>query len=291
MSSVELSRRRFLKMLAGGIAGLGVTGIGTSAYITRIEPYWLSHSAVTIPLRHLPPAFEGFTIAHISDLHIGEWITAAQLEEVVAQVNALAPDLVAVTGDIASTAYRGLQADITRFLRSLNAREGVAATLGNHDHWMDARIVRRAILDADAWLLWNTHAEVRRGGETLYIVGIDDVWEQQDDLDEALAEVPPEAVATVLLAHEPDFADEAAATGRIGLQLSGHSHGGQVRLPGIGAPALPWLGRRYDMGLYTLAGMHLYVNRGIGMSGFYLRFNCPPEITLITLTKPDNLQG
>ncbi len=278
-------------MLAGGIAGLGVTGIGTSAYITRIEPYWLSHSAVTIPLRHLPPAFEGFTIAHISDLHIGEWITAAQLEEVVAQVNALAPDLVAITGDIASTAYRGLQADITRFLRSLNAREGVAATLGNHDHWMDARIVRQAILDADAWLLWNTHAEVRRGGETLYIVGIDDVWEQQDDLDEALAEVPPEAVATVLLAHEPDFADEAAATGRIGLQLSGHSHGGQVRLPGIGAPALPWLGRRYDMGLYTLAGMHLYVNRGIGMSGFYLRFNCPPEITLITLTTPDNFQG
>lgn len=289
--STVLSRRRFLKMLAGGVAGLGVTGIGASAYITCIEPYWLSHSAVTIPLRHLPPAFEGFTIAHISDLHMGDWITAAQLEEVAAQVNALAPDLIAVTGDIASRAYRGLQADITRFLRSLRAREGVAATLGNHDHWLDARTVRRAILDADTWLLWNTHAEVRRGGDTLYIVGVDDVWEHEDDLDEALAEVPPEAVATVLLAHEPDFADEAAATGRIGLQLSGHSHGGQVRLPGIGAPVLPRLGRRYDMGLYTLAGMRLYVNRGIGMTAPYVRFNCPPEITLITLTATTNLQS
>ncbi len=284
--STRMSRRRFLRTLAGGVAGLGVTGIGASAYITRIEPYWLSTSAVTIPLRHLPPAFDGFTIAHISDLHMGDWITAAQLEEVVARVNAMAPDLIAVTGDLASHRYPGLQDDLTRFLRALQAKEGVAATLGNHDHWLDARLVRRAILDSGAWLLWNTHAEVRRGADTLYIVGVDDIWEQEDDLGEALAEVPPGPAATVLLAHEPDFADEAAATGRIGLQLSGHSHGGQVRLPGIGAPVLPWLGRRYDMGLYRLNGMHLYVNRGIGMTAPFVRFNCPPEITRITLTTP-----
>jgi len=284
--STPISRRRFLRTLAGGIAGLGVFGIGASAYATRVEPYWLGVTAVAVPLRHLPPAFDGFTIAHISDLHLGDWTTAEHLQEVVAQINALAPDLVALTGDIASRAYPGLQGDITAFLRDLHAGEGVAATLGNHDHWLNARLVRQAILDAGAWLLLNTHTAIRRGADTLYIAGVDDVWERQDDLDAALAGIPPGPAATVLLAHEPDFADEVAATGRIGLQLSGHSHGGQVRLPGIGAPVLPWLGRRYDMGLYLLDGMHLYVNRGIGMTAPFVRFNCPPEITLITLTAP-----
>lgn len=282
----QLSRRQFLKLAAGGISGLSLVGVGGAAYTTRVEPYRIGVTPVRVPLPHLPPAFEGFTIAHISDLHMGEWITQEHLSSMVSLVNGLQPDLVALTGDIASRRYTGLQGEITAVLDSLRAREGVAATLGNHDHWVHAPTIRQAVLESQAALLWNTHMEIERGEERLYIVGVDDVWEREADLEEALEEVPLGPVPTVLLAHEPDYADLVAENGRIGLQLSGHSHGGQVRLPGIGAPVLPRLGRKYDQGLYQIDTLRLYVNRGIGMSTPHVRFNCPPEITLITLTRP-----
>jgi uncharacterized protein len=108
------------------------------------------------------------------------------------------------------------------------------------------------------------------------------VWEAKNDLVTALDGIPDDA-ATVLLAHEPDYADTVAIDQRVSLQLSGHSHGGQVRLPFYGALALPWLGEHYDMGLYDIDGLKLYVNRGVGMIAPYVRFNCRPEITEITL--------
>jgi predicted MPP superfamily phosphohydrolase len=285
-----MSRRQFLKIAGSGTLAFGALGIGGAAYVTRVEPYHLDVTRVRVPLPHLPAAFEGYTIAHVSDFHMGQWITPGQLRTMVDTVNSLAPDLIAVTGDIASEEYPGWGADITHLLRAFRAPGGVAATLGNHDHWTHARTVRDAIRNAEAALLWNTHTEIRRGADTLYIVGVDDVWEREHDLDEALAYVPHGPVATILLAHEPDYADEVAPTGRIGLQLSGHSHGGQVRLPGIGAPVLPYLGRKYDRGLYAVNGMHLYVNRGIGMTSPYVRFNCPPEVTLLTLSVPQGTE-
>ena len=278
-----LSRRRFLQVTAGGISGFGLAAIGGTTYITRVEPYRIGVSRVDVPLANLTPAFEGYTIAHISDLHMGEWITQQHLSTMVSMVNALQPDLVALTGDIASHQYTGLQTEITALLDAFRPRDGVAVTLGNHDHWMHAPTVRQAVLDSQASLLWNTHMEVARGSERLYIAGVDDVWEREADLVEALAEVPPIPVPTILLAHEPDYADYVADSHRVGLQLSGHSHGGQIRLPGIGAPVLPYLGQKYDQGLYRRGGMHLYVTRGIGMTSPYVRFNCPPEITLLTL--------
>ncbi|GAB4571710.1 MAG: hypothetical protein Kow0077_09140 [Anaerolineae bacterium] len=280
-----MSRRQFLKFAAGTVASLGAVSVGASAYVTHIEPLRLEVTRLTVPLPNLPPAFEGYTLAHISDFHIGDWITPDQLWRMVTQVNALGPDLIAVTGDLASNEYPGWGRDVSHVLAALQAPDGVAVTLGNHDHWTHAPTVRQAVLDAGAHLLWNTHTEVQREGQTLYIVGVDDVWEGEADLNEALFEVPRAPVPTILLAHEPDYADEVAATGRIGLQLSGHSHGGQVRLPGIGAPILPYLGQKYDQGLYNIGTMRLYVNRGIGMTSPYVRFNCPPEITVIRLTQ------
>lgn len=280
----KMSRRRFLTTALGGVAGLGLTGIGTSAYVTQVEPYRLSVSEVRVPLPHLPAAFNGFTIAHISDLHMGEWITLEHLSQMVALVNALQPDLVAITGDIASVQYFGLQNEITYVMDAFRAPHGVAATLGNHDHWMHAPTVRQAILDSQADLLWNTHMEIQRGNDILYILGVDDVWEREADLFAALDGVPLRPVPTVLLAHEPDYADYVSEIGRVGLQLSGHSHGGQIRLPGIGAPVLPHLGKKYDQGLFSVGEMQVYVNRGIGMTTPHVRLNCPPEITLLTLT-------
>lgn len=279
-----MSRRRFLRTAVGSIAGLGTVGIGSSAYVTRVEPYRLTVSEVQIPLPHLPASFNGFRIAHVSDLHMGEWITLDHLSKMVTLVNALQPDMIAVTGDIASVRYFGLQSEITAVMNAFSAPHGVVATLGNHDHWLHAPTVRQAILDSQAALLWNTHMEIQRGSDTLYILGVDDVWEREADLIEALAEVPLRPVPTVLLAHEPDYADYVSEIGRVGLQLSGHSHGGQVRLPGIGAPVLPHLGQKYDQGLFQVGEMMVYVNRGIGMTAPHVRLNCPPEITILTLT-------
>ncbi len=283
---MRISRRHFLKTALGGTLGLGLTAVGGAAYATHIEPEWVEVTRVTVPLRGLPPAFVGFTLAQISDLHLGAWMTLDRLLNAIAQVNALAPDVIAVTGDFVSRLWSGTPGEITRALAALRPREGVAAVLGNHDHWTHAPTVRRAILASGAWLLDNHHVALRRGDETLYLAGVDDIWEAQHDLDAALRGVPPDGAA-ILLAHEPDYADEVAATGRVALQLSGHSHGGQVRLPGHGALILPWLGRKYDMGLYDVSGMALYVNRGLGMENPAVRFNCRPEITLLTLARRD----
>jgi len=209
----------------------------------------------------------------------------ARLMDIAAVVNAQHADLIVMTGDFVNGLWPSAVADIAAILDALQAADGVYAILGNHDHWTDAPTIRRAIEASRAHLLSNTSATIRRGSANLFLLGVDDIWEQQHDLDAALAGIPPDA-ATILLAHEPDFADEAAATNRIGLQLSGHSHGGQVRLPVKGALILPYLGEKYDQGLYDVNGMALYVNRGLGMIAPFVRFGCPPEITHITLTRP-----
>ncbi len=290
-----MTRRRFLKVALGGTLGFGVVGIGGSAYITRIEPYALDVARLTLPLPGLDPAFDGLTIAQISDIHLGAWMTLEQMQSLVERINALEADVVAATGDFVSRLWSQTPGEITASLRGLTAREGLYAVLGNHDHWTDADTVGAAVAASGFALLNNTHSVLRRGGAALYILGVDDVWENKHNLGHALTGVP-EGAATILLAHEPDFADHVARTRRIGLQLSGHSHGGQVRLPGKGALVLPHLARKYDMGLYTVpppegpAGdtpLRLYVNRGLGMTAPYVRFNCPPEVTLITLATPD----
>ncbi len=281
-----ISRRRFLKTAVGGVLGLGLPAIGASAYVTRIEPYMLDVTRLILPLRGLPPAFAGTTIVQISDWHLGGWMAVERMMAIADVVNTLQPDIIAITGDFVTRIWAYTPGEITRILRSLQANERIVATLGNHDYWTHAPTVRAAIREAGVTLLDNATITLRRDGAALYLVGVDDIWEEHHDLDRALADVP-DGAATVLLAHEPDFADEAAATGRIGLQLSGHSHGGQVRLPGKGALILPHLGRKYDSGLYRINGMMLYVNRGLGMVAPYVRFNCPPEVTHITLSAPE----
>lgn len=279
----EMSRRRFLRYTMGAVAGFGTAGIGGAYYTTRIEPENVGVSQVSIPLRNLAPSFNGLTIAQVSDWHMGEWMTLEHMLAIAAQTNALKPDIIALTGDFVSAIWSNTPGEVTRVLQTFNAPQGIFATLGNHDHWTNADTVRQMIHDAgNITLLDNANRPLQRGSDALYMVGVDDIWERKNDLNQALDGVPNGA-ATVLLAHEPDYADHTAGTGRIGLQLSGHSHGGQVRIPLIGAPNLPWLGQKYDMGLYSLNGMALYVNRGVGMIAPYVRLNCRPEITLLTL--------
>lgn len=146
----------------------------------------------------------------------------------------------------------------------------------------DGPLVTQSVERAGVTVLHNRNIALRRGGQTLYLAGVDDVLESRHDLSAALRAIPTSA-PTILLAHEPDYADIAARDPRILLQLSGHSHGGQVCLPGYGGLVFPLWGRKYTRGLYAVNQMTLYTNRGLGMVSLPLRFACRPEITLLTL--------
>jgi predicted MPP superfamily phosphohydrolase len=157
--------------------------------------------------------------------------------------------------------------------------------MGNHDHWTGPGGVRRALRAAGVRELPNQVLTVRRNDARLYIVGADDPWCKKANVAPIVKNLPSRGAA-ILLAHEPDYADNFCQYKRFDLQLSGHSHGGQVALPLIGPLALPGAGQKYPRGQYQVEDMKLYTNRGLGTSGargFHVRFNCRPEITLFTL--------
>jgi predicted MPP superfamily phosphohydrolase len=196
---------------------------------------------------------------------------------------ALQPDLIVVTGDFVTgrVDQGALYTHMTQLVAA--APDGMWAIMGNHDHWSKVKVVREVLESAGVIELRNAHTIIERGGQALWLAGVDDVWERHHDLRQALTGIPTDAT-TILLAHEPDYADEVFPLGRVALQLSGHSHGGQVRLPGIGAPVTPQMGTKYPIGLRQLGSMWLYTNRGVGQS-HSIRINCRPEVTEITLTR------
>jgi predicted MPP superfamily phosphohydrolase len=280
----RMSRRRFLKAVGGMTLGAATMGLGGIAYMTKIEPGWLEVVSVELSLPRLEPAFAGFRLAQISDLHISKVITGEYLAEAVGMVLDSQPDLVAITGDFLH--YReDLELYIKELgavLRTLSKNVTTIAVLGNHDYWVSSLDTDRMLYQAGVRVLVNRSMTLQRGSSQLHFVGMDDIWDGKPRLRDALRDVP-QAGAAILLAHEPDYADVSAANGRFDLQISGHSHGGQVVFPWIGPPVRPYLAKKYPSGLYRVGQMYQYTNRGLGMTGPYVRLNCRPEITLFTL--------
>lgn len=277
--------------LGGGALLSGLT------YAREVEPYWVAIERVTLTLPRLAPLFDGYRIVQISDIHLDGWMTPERLEGIVDLVNEQEPDLVAITGDFVAVSadyISGLVGPLSR----LRATDGAVAVLGNHDHLNDAEAVRRALSRAGVVDVGNAVHTLRRYGAALHLCGVDSVMEGFDRLDEVIYTLQDEEPGcAVLLAHEPDFADKSAATGRFDLQLSGHSHGGQVRIPFLGSPLvrlLPLLGAsfvppliyKYPRGLYRVGGMYQYTNRGLGVVYARFRLNCRPEVTVFTLRAP-----
>lgn len=289
--STPVGRRGFLRWILGSGAVGAISLLSGGVYITKIEPRWIEIVRVNVPIQGLPTPLQGFTIAQLSDFHVGPYIKAKDVYRAVETTNKLAPDLVVLTGDYVSESAQHSVA-CARELAALKAEHGVYAILGNHDFWTDAAVVAANLRQAGLDVLRNEHRRLRVGGaapsagsgHSLWLVGIEDVWSGKPDLEAALDGVPQKA-PTVLLAHEPDFADQAIGQG-ITLQLSGHSHGGQVRLPFVGAPILPYLARKYPYGLRRVGEMWLYMNRGVGLIAPPVRFLCRPEITLLRLQAP-----
>jgi hypothetical protein len=268
---VNISRRNFLKTLGKMVMSGSLTVAGGYGYGTKIEPELLTIERVQVPLKHLKPALEGFRVVHLSDFHLHPHTKIELIQQAVTKTNQLQPDLIVLTGDYVQRGADSIY-ELAPVLAGLNAKYGVYPILGNHDLWTNVEVVRGGLQQAGLPVLVNQGLALNIGQTPLYLAGLDDCWSGQPDLALALKNLPAQAL-TILLAHEPDLADVFAQDSRIALQLSGHSHGGQVRLPGLGAPILPYLGKKYD------------TTRGVGVGGVPIRFNCPPEITEITLIR------
>lgn len=277
----RLTRRGLFRSALGLTAAAALSGAGTLAHGYWAQRFGVVVERVNITLATLPPQLNGLTIAHLSDFHHSDVVPLPYIEEVVTLTNELQPDLVVLTGDYVTHDAPTFAVPCAQALGKLQAGLGTFAVLGNHDIWAKPRPIVEALTQAGVTVLRNDGLELLPG---LWLLGMDDVWEHRDDLPGTLARLNPSPdAATILLAHEPDFAD-LARDFPIDLLLAGHSHGGQVRLPLLGAPILPWLGERYAMGLTQLGRLHVYTTRGIGvLDTLPIRFNCSPEITLLTL--------
>ena len=277
----KFSRRQFFAF--SGLATAGALVAGSTYLYINDEADQLSVEKITLPIRNLSPSLDGFRIVQLSDYHLYPLTQLELVERSVAIANELNPDLTVLTGDYVWHEVEAIF-DLAPALDKLNAKHGVFAINGNHELWTDPKAIQAGFDQTNIPLMINESVTISEGNGSFILAGLDDGWAGEPDLDTAVQGTPSN-LPIVLLMHEPDLADQYALDSRIVLQLAGHSHGGQIRFPKIGAPVLPYLGRKYDMGLYQVKDMWLYTNRGIGVTNEPIRFNCPPEITEITLTR------
>ena len=285
MTNPPFSRRQFLR-LSIALGGAGLVGLAAEAALA--ESHRPVVERIEVALRQLPKELDGLTIAHLSDFHYDSPASAGVIRTAVEITNGLAPDLVVLTGDYV-TLYpfeiRSRAAEDSKpcaqVLADLHAPMGVFGVLGNHDYLSDPRLVTRSLEAHGVTVLRNFNLRIERRGARLWIAGVDDVLGGGASLDKALRGIPRDGI-TVLLAHEPDYADSVAQHA-VDLQLSGHSHGGQIRFPLLGAVYLPPMARKYPYGLNQIGRLKVYTNRGLGTIFVPVRLGCPPEITLLTL--------
>lgn len=285
------TRRAFLASCAGGILATA----GTGAYARFLEPNWPAVEFVPLDLRNLDPPAVGLRVIQLSDLHVYRHVTADEVCMHLERCMALSPDLIVLTGDYITRGDPRYLDDLARAVRVLRAPHGVFAVLGNHDcgaHDANpafasehmARRMQTALTDCGITVLRNEMRLLDIAGAPLQLVGLDELWSGYCDPDQAFAEVDPE-IPCIALAHNPDVIDDLRDQ-PCDWVLCGHTHGGQVRLPFIGALYVPVRNRQYDQGLFTVGEQRLYVNRGLGHL-LPIRFNCRPEITVFTLSRRD----
>ncbi|MBN2583955.1 MAG: phosphodiesterase YaeI [Planctomycetes bacterium] len=285
-----LSRRSFLRWAGYGTVGAVGAALGTFGYARFIEPWWIDYSHTTVRLRNLPPAFDGLRIAHLTDLHYNP-VSLDEVVDWVDRTNHLRPDMVVLTGDFV-TGSRVRVAEMAAALRHLHAPLGTVACLGNHDYGLAypkgvpgtgkfAATTRKALEDAGIEVLVNEFTTRSRDDQTLHLAGLGDLW--SDDFDFDVLHTPP-ARPLIVLAHNPEtlYSLHQFDSPNFDLMLSGHTHGGQVRLPLYGPPRLPIKYRHLAEGLFHHKHAQVYVSRGLG----YLtpiRFRARPELGIIEL--------
>jgi predicted MPP superfamily phosphohydrolase len=285
-----IRRRRIIGSTLLGCGGLAI-------YAGEIERHWIDITRRDIRLRSLSSAFEGMRIVQLSDIHLDEFTEPFLLRQAIEHINRLQPDLVLLTGDFVSFEITPRKFSVNsawqcaEMLSELKCPQRYAI-LGNHDHWLSGTEVTRALSTNRIPVLINSCIPIERQASRIWLAGLDDPVCGQPDPDKAIpaAVRDIEGQPLIVMCHAPDYTDTLLAhpaAKSIGLVLAGHTHGGQVRVPFLGALDLPPGGRKYVEGLFRVGSMQLYVNRGIGTVGVPFRFQCPPEISVFTLRAAD----
>jgi predicted MPP superfamily phosphohydrolase len=260
-------------------------------YAIRVEPTWLEVNRLDVPIASLPASFVGFKIVQMSDFHGGRHVSSAYLDEAVALAQEQGGDIVVLTGDFIHQGSRHIDR-VAGALGRLRAPLGVYAVLGNHDfsvrnafgirRYRDLHCQVAAALSAEGIsVMRNQTVPLRRGGESIHLSGLEDLWSRRCDPEASFAGIP-ESEPRVVLAHNP-LTIEKLAGHRCDLMLSGHTHGGQVMVPGLGRLALGPGGRKFSAGLYRVGPSWLYVNKGVGF-GLPIRYRVRPEVAVFSLT-------
>lgn len=268
-----ISRRMFIQGACGYV--LGVMSVG--GYSCLLEPRWIEIKNILINIHALPERFEGMTIAQLSDIHHCKYVSREFIKKCVRKVNALHPDIIALTGDFVYGSKEFMYS-VAEELAELKAKEGIFAVLGNHDN---KESTADTLSKKGIRLLINEYIPLYRKNDYLFIAGVDDLWAGKLNLETTLKGTDDKP--RILLCHNPDAIEMIKYTG-VDFVMAGHTHGGQVSLPLYGPPIVySKFGTRYAAGLFHEEKTTMYVNKGIGISSFPVRFFARPEITLFTL--------
>ncbi len=275
-----MKRRTFLKfgLCTGAAALLGSYPVFIERNVVMVNRY-------KIPVADLPEPFHGFTIAHLTDLHLGFLVSDSFIENVVLRTNNLRPDIIVCTGDYVHERNSALEINrVWPILSKLDAKHGVYSVLGNHDHWADTS---RSLywLERSGQNIRHKSQVIYKRGERIVIGGAGDLWEDELRIDDLFSD-SDEKDCRILLAHNPDSLD-TQFNSSLSLTVCGHTHGGQVVIPYLGPPVLPVQNKAYSSGLITTAKTQLFISRGIGWAIYPVRFNCYPEIALLELVNPE----
>ncbi len=279
---ISNTRRAFLSKLAkfaGAplLCGGGAFGFGSLLERHRVE---VERHEIKLALGERAPA--KLRALTMGDFHFDPLYEADYVAQCVSIANSLKPDVIFLTGDYVTSKSDRI-GEFAGLLSKLCPRSGIFACLGNHDHWSNAGKIMGALESAGVRMLVNQQTRVNCAGGELVVAGLQSVWAGKPDWSLASRGLRRDERAVVLV-HEPDFARTLSEDRRIALQLSGHTHGGQVRVPFYGALRLPTWGRLFQSGIYDLDALKLHVNRGIGTITFHVRLFCPPEIACFDIS-------
>lgn len=271
-----VSRRKFIGQV------LGVTAVTAFAGYPIWEARHLIINRLTVAVPRLPESFSGLKIAFLADIHVGPFLSTRYLRQVINRVNALGADLIALGGDYVHREAKYVESTAAELAR-LSAPLGVFSILGNHDYYAGRDLTLAQLAKNSIPCLVNSGMRITRGTDSFWLAGVDDLCRGNPRPEMALHGVRS-GEAVIMLSHSPDVA-ETLDDDRVGLMLSGHTHGGQVRLPLIGSPIIPsQYGQKYASGLVKAPKTDCFVTRGVGTIFPPVRLNCPPEVALLTLT-------
>ena len=283
----DFSRRDFIKKGLKTFFSVAGVIIGGGFYAKNIEPYWLSITHHKISHKLIPDAFNGIKILQFSDTHLGFHYQLKDLLKTVHVINDLQPDIVVFTGDLLDKPNQFFeQKNTTAILKTVRAPLGKYSVYGNHDHGgYGTEHYAKIMKDSGFTLLKNSNQPITYQNEQIIIAGIDDPMLGNPDWKQTLSGQTDNQFC-LLLSHAPDLADFAQSQG-VSLQLSGHSHGGQVKIPLFGPLMKPLFANNYYEGMYNLNPLKLYVNRGLGTTRLPIRLFSRPELSTFTLEKKD----